>query len=443
MRNHFTASHKGTSPIGNQTTTILQGFYLNYQRAFFPVQHEDVHFDRVSLYTSFLAARKAEAPPPVQPLSVTDQREISPLIRRLGWSDEVRGHSPQELHRLIQLPSKDKEDEIWWQVRLWVHTYLEDTHEEIQKTPSEYLLRLLNSESSKELNHTPMRALQESLLEYATCFSRLLFLLLRWTQGIIAPDYPLPLDESQLQQCRQILHLLQQRRPRYDKFQPIYQSLMVSLLSTTHAHSPLERLVSPLRCFIIISSLRPDGSWELPTAITPTLAKLQWAFRVVVYKDIALDLKLACHQSLDAEEVTDLLKRHASLLYDGQLTPFADLLQMKHLINFFAYQQQGLPTVHWLNPRKTRIMVNGEEVRLLQMRMGIQQLHQDVTSYMATELLHDLPVHLFPVDRLGSKDSLRNAAVGYSVIEDERNLYKSTRWNWIKGVLESEDLLGE
>ena len=44
------------------------------------------------------------------------------------------------------------------------------------------------------------------------------------------------------------------------------------------------------------------------------------------------------------------------MLYDGNLTPFGQLLELKHLANHAAYQQQNTPNTHWLNSAKTNII---------------------------------------------------------------------------------------
>ena len=109
-------------------------------------------------------------------------------------------------------------------------------------------------------------------------------MLLRNAAGQL-PSYQLPLSPQQEAWTLELLDILK-RRPTYSVFQPLFQDLAHSLLTECTPDAFLDPFKFPLTCFTTLSSLKADGSFEQPTAITPRLAITQWGFKMVVFNQI-------------------------------------------------------------------------------------------------------------------------------------------------------------
>ena len=153
LRNHFTNHHKGASPNGNSATCSVQTIYTNGVRCYFAVQDDTTPPHFVSnIYTTFLHERQMEEREQQTSalLAVSCKREVSPFIKRLGWEEHVMGYRPADLTHLVSLPTQKPEDKGMRRIREWIIQYLGEVQEKIQKSPQEYLLRLLNSETLEQ-----------------------------------------------------------------------------------------------------------------------------------------------------------------------------------------------------------------------------------------------------------------------------------------------------
>jgi hypothetical protein len=70
----------------------------------------------------------------------------------------------------------------------------------------------------------------------------------------------------------------------------------------------------------------------------------------------------------DPSSVEEAIKGEFAVLYDGRISPYSSLLQIKHLANTLAYQERSTPNVFWQNHAKTCLIVNSSKLHIQAIR---------------------------------------------------------------------------
>ena len=100
--------------------------------------------------------------------------------------------------------------------------------------------------------------------------------------------YPL-LDETQLTPFRLLKVALEEDRPMPDLLS-LYHSACFSMFAH-HKHKflsskYLDQFFSPVICFLVLSSYREKGGFQLPTVITGCIAQIMYSIRATMFTEI-------------------------------------------------------------------------------------------------------------------------------------------------------------
>ena len=134
-------------------------------------------------------------------------------------------------------------------------------------------------------------SVQESTVKkYALTLHRLVFGILRQLDPSYAHKYRYPaLDPAQLIHLQALKQGLESGQS-IDTLLPLFQAACFSLFGH-HQHMydssrSLDQFFSPVICFLVVSSVREKGGFQLPSVITQYIAHIMFAVRAVMLNEI-------------------------------------------------------------------------------------------------------------------------------------------------------------
>ncbi|KAF8875528.1 hypothetical protein BD779DRAFT_1678226 [Infundibulicybe gibba] len=328
-----------------------------------------------------------------------DPRSTSSWLRSTRWYEHVQGHSPVELQSLVSLPLGEELPTL----KGATLDFLFRASGYIKKLPELVLQQLNTPDSAKTgVSNTPFQQHQNNdttLQNYGLNLVKLLALLLR-----PKTNYNLVLPKE-LQDVLENLSIAESQRDM-DAMQLWIHQVLLHLWTRTWSDGDQDTIQDPTICYLILHTLKKDGSFGEAICVTRIIAQLQYCMRlffVFHIKMLAGDNKEANYIALSEP----LIPWYTEKVVDST---FNSLRSLQHRATSAALETQGLPCIWWQDPPTYHtLLYRGHELN--EMELAAMELWEK-------QVLCGLPLR---TEYSSLTDDLRNKSVGYSFLRDTRN----------------------
>ncbi|KAJ3972151.1 hypothetical protein EV361DRAFT_985941, partial [Lentinula raphanica] len=238
--------------------------------------------------------------------------------------------------------------------------------------------------------------------------------------------FPVPLHPELAAQLEELVNQLQEKERSTQSFKDIIHQTVWLIISRPSQQFLENDLLCPFTRFLIASNLRDEGGFSKPNAITPNIAKAQWAFRATALEQILRIQGDYGHDPMRAYEQAVKV-----FITDTHPVLFTTLRQHMSFFSALAYRQQGLSKFQW-NIERTVLSMDGHPISVQSFIDGIQNTLTCVTSQIH-QLFRGCPYEdiLLLIDQatIPSKsgqprwflDQASNEMPGYSFFDEPRN----------------------
>ncbi|KAF8868519.1 hypothetical protein BD779DRAFT_1683677 [Infundibulicybe gibba] len=244
-----------------------------------------------------------------------DPRSTSSWLRSTRWYEHVQGHSPVELQSLVSLPSGEELPTL----KGATLDFLFRASGYIKKLPELVLQQLNTPDSAKTgVSNTPFQQHQNNdttLQNYGLNLVKLLALLLR-----PKTNYNLVLPKE-LQDALENLSIAESQRDM-DAMQLWIHQVLLHLWTRTWSDGDQDTIQDPTICYLILHTLKKDGSFGEAICVTRIIAQLQYCMRlffVFHIKMLAGDNKEANYIALSEPLIPCEMELAAMELWEKQV----------------------------------------------------------------------------------------------------------------------------
>jgi len=169
----------------------------------------------------------------------------------------------------------------------------------------------------------------------------------------------------------------------------------------------------PVYRFLVISSIKEDGSFMAESDITNIIAKLQWCCRAMIYEEMMKRM-----ERMSEKRAWKKLGRYVK---EGRYTAFNSLRQVMHLASGIAYGTSGLPQVEWLDDEHQKASINGKAVVFDDIKRFVSERLEAAKNILEREILFCHTGEELGFTYGNIVDALRHPKVGYSFIDTAEN----------------------
>jgi len=193
------------------------------------------------------------------------------------------------------------------------------------------------------------------------------------------------------------------------------------------------RLTDPTICYIVLSTLRRDGSFQDASQITQIFARFEWDMRAVFA--VAIERLVSSTTYSTYEEAASSLEQWYTEKVEGT---FNSIRSLQHRASAIAYATQGMPRIWWTD-RKTHksMLYRGHPVHFENIQQVFSNLEQAAVESWESDILMGLNLH---VSYAMLADDLTCQDVGYSFLTDPRNTCFHIRDQLCKAILNNPTL---
>ncbi|PSR72115.1 hypothetical protein PHLCEN_2v12008 [Hermanssonia centrifuga] len=193
-------------------------------------------------------------------------------------------------------------------------------------------------------------------------------------------------------------------------------------------------LPDPTERFIMLTSLNNDGSHFQPAQITGLFAKLKYALRLVMLVEIKSQ-----NNGGDAEQDLSVCRALGDWIHEHRThSTFNRLCSLQHLASGFAYGDQKLPNIWWMDRVNwSKMLYKGDELSLANIQSMFANLEKRTTALWEQDILLGLQLR---AEYTAIKEDLSNQQVGYSFLSDTRNPFLACRDTLVTPVLRNPEL---
>jgi len=183
----------------------------------------------------------------------------------------------------------------------------------------------------------------------------------------------------------------------------------------------------PSMCFLALSMLKHDGSFQTPKNTTPYISRLKYGLRLVMLTAVkrhaengALDDIVAC-------------AKYERWFKEKEDSTFNTLCTFQHYASSLAYNEPGVPNIVWMDRTNYRNMrFKGHTIEFDKLTKLFSHLEDNAIAIWEKDVLMNLPLK---VDYSRITDDMGNASVGYSFVSDARNTFFKDRDILAKAIL--------
>jgi hypothetical protein len=190
----------------------------------------------------------------------------------------------------------------------------------------------------------------------------------------------------------------------------------------------------PTACFLALSTLRADGSFEHPKVVTKPIAVLCFVLRCT-FKFEAIR---RCYGKDNPMALEQEMIQLSHWFVEKQHTPFNSMRNYTHLASAIVYNTPTMPAIWWVDPVSHRVLrFKGARIEL----DGLCTMFSDIQDQMVN--LYEETVMLglgLRVDYTSVADDLGNTMVGYLFLTDARNVVFQDRDLLFRAILNHPDL---
>ncbi|KAF5351279.1 hypothetical protein D9757_014549 [Collybiopsis confluens] len=301
-------------------------------------------------------------------------------------------------------------------LRTLVEEYYQSIVPKLVQIPVLVRRQLLTADSSRPLKNQPFRRPQQlgTVSRDADCITHFLSFLIVHHESPIN-EYPIVLHENCLDE---------NKLPKPEFLVSIHQTVWAILSETSREFLNNDEFC-PFTRFLIAAHLKKHGQIERAHAITPFIARAQWAFRATASQQLIV---VKDQYGGNFEDAFVFVRKFVS---EGSQTLFNSLRQTLHLLSALAYRQQGMARFIWSRDRRT-LSIDGFPVHIPTFLNNVRQTLVDVTKQikelfrgfdMDSILVH-IDQSMVPDESGQSKwfiDQISNDDERYSFINEDRN----------------------
>lgn len=200
--------------------------------------------------------------------------------------------------------------------------------------------------------------------------------------------------------------------------------VLTAVWQTSWRQSMDHKVPDPTERFVMLKSLRMDGSWMDPVNITPLLAKFKFLIRTALLRSI--------NREDDQDEAYILTERWCK---EGVASTFDTISDLQHRASAIVATTQAPVNLIWTD--NTTLRYRGDEITLEALQKMFVQMEQDAKSLWEDDILMGSGLH---VDHEYIKEDLDNRKPGYCFLDDDRNSFSKYRLTLLQHIVQSPTL---
>lgn len=186
----------------------------------------------------------------------------------------------------------------------------------------------------------------------------------------------------------------------------------------------------PTMCFTALIHLQPEGHFSTPKDVTPRIAQLTWAIRIVTLHQIHILV-----QSGEAADFMAAMDAVNCYVVDHSPTTFGSLRSLTHFASHISLGTLAPPLIWWTDPNTYLAMqYKGRPLAFDQLKTIFAQLETKVVKVWKDEVLMGLDLH---VEYGLLVDNLTDTRPGYCFLEEPDNSLTQYRDSLMKAIVSS------
>ncbi|KAJ3914335.1 hypothetical protein F5877DRAFT_50678, partial [Lentinula edodes] len=317
-------------------------------------------------------------------LPIPNARKIHPFLIRTQWHIHVADFETTELRTLVRASDPGE----YPLVQRTIHEYFVDCSGllSLQKTHVS-VLELLNSPEPGKINNKPLQAHHQetvTLQQYIALVQKLIISLLRKSQ-----NYQYPQSVALKTALEQLV-----MDPKLSALHHVLKALWLC-----RWYDPVDKpngFPDPTMCFMALIHIRPEGEFSDPKDVPEPIAKLSWAIRLVVLRQV--------HLAVADEQTT-----------------FSSLRAITHYASAIAYSTISPPKIWWDDQEcYTSLRYKGRSITETHIHTLFERLQDKIIRLWEDKILGGLS-HRVTYGSLA--DNLTNCEPGYSFLDDVENRF--------------------
>ncbi|KAG8728738.1 hypothetical protein FRC10_004613 [Ceratobasidium sp. 414] len=351
--------------------------------------------------------------PPVRPYI-----DSSPFLTKLRWPQYLVGKDICDLQELGALP--DKAEDLWT-IRQASQALFHE-HQNAIEGGNLAILKGWMQKAWAPHGATFDTVTPGTILKYSNRMTALICFFLRMSRRLESDEhlqnpkfFTCRLSTLQRELCGEIWDLIADGEvPTASRLHSLLMSCFTPDLDEFTLH--LQTLDDPVHVFCMVSAIDKAGQFKGPERLTSPNAALQYLFRSTIHYHI--------HATCSEGQVSQRAKTYRDkYLNEDELSPFANLLALKHLTSTHAKATARLPTVNWIDEQQ--LTVKGKLVIVDDLKRFSRGIIPELRSFLHNVLLFGLPLkehYHWAFDRNTKLvDDFSRRDPGYSVFSDCNN----------------------
>jgi hypothetical protein len=263
---------------------------------------------------------------------------------------------------------------------------------------------------------------QNTRNQYEVVLVRLLAMLLR-----SSPGYQLDLPNKIQAATKELQQALMAEPEDPQQIRIKATNLLFRIWARIWKKTEINTIGDPSMCFLALSMLKNDGSFQTPKNTTPHISRLKYGLRLVMLITVKRYAETSGLDDIKAcEKYEDWFKEKKD-------STFNTLCTFQHYASSLAYNEPGVPNVIWMDRTNYRTMrFKGHTIEFDKLTTLCSNLEDSAIAIWEKEVLMNLPLQ---VNYSQITDDMGNSSVGYSFVSDTRNNCFKDRDILVKAIL--------
>jgi hypothetical protein len=191
------------------------------------------------------------------------------------------------------------------------------------------------------------------------------------------------------------------------------EDLLFRIWALTWKKTEINTIGDPSVCFLALSMLKIDGSFQTPKNTTPYISRLKYGLRLIMLQAIKRRGELRGLDDIAACE------KYERWFKEKEDSTFNTLCTFQHYASSLAYNEPGVPNVIWMDRTHYRTMrFKGHTIEFDKLTTLCSNLEDSAIAIWEKDVLINLPLQ---VNYSQITDDMGNSGVGYSFVSDPQN----------------------
>ena len=264
--------------------------------------------------------------------------------------------------------------------------------------------------SRDALENMPFKASDQksTLAENSRMFARLLFSVLRTIEQSHKWSVKYSFNRKWRVAAQELRETIDTKEVNDDMMKKMIHHLGLTLFCKKRRRIAKDDFACPVYQFLIISSIKEDGSFMQELNITNIIAKLQWTCCAMIYEKMLRSMK-----TMTKKKAWKKLKMYVK---KERYTAFNSIRQMLHLAFIIAYDMSEMSQIEWLNDDHNRASINEKAVKLNDIKNFVHDRVEAAKTILEKEILLSHDFEKFEYTCANIVNILRNTRIEYSFI---------------------------